>query len=516
MKQRVILKALLGVTVFMVTCILALSFLTKIQTKGEATVKKVLTKYQKRINPYVKLYGITHHDFGTSIQKVVVKNSYADLVLNDVEINQSFVSMSVLWSKLDKLKFSAKNWRLTPKKLYKNNIRGEDLLCEAKSGVCHTSSNHGSLNLKYDFKILRNAIFLSYKIQIDQLKFAHEIISSSKIQIPKILIDGNLKLQKDTASIYSPQNKITLDVSENQSLSFHIGLSKNKSNWSVSVDGEHNSCQAYSKLIHLLDSKHDLLSFNGSLDFSLKLKKQDEKHSVRLTKFKDQCFPLKGSLSLLKIREKFERFKKTKIQKRNWVSYYNISRYFKKSVVLTEDSGFYGHDGVLEQSLVSSLLKNINDKKFTLGGSTITMQTVKNYLLTKKKQISRKLYEVMASKVIESLFTKQQILEYYLNKIEFGPEIYGVKEAASFYFSKAPKQLNGNESAFLASILTNPKVYFKQNYCARKFKPGLNKKIRKVSSGMIAMGMRSTASFSYNDEFFHKTNRDNFCSYARK
>jgi len=418
MKQRAIIKILLGIAVFMVTLLLGVSFLTKIQSKGQAKVKKVLTKYQKRINPYVKLYGITHHDYGTKIQKVSVQSPFVNFVLNNVEINQSFVSMSALWSKLDTLKFAAKNWELSSKYLVGNKVSGYGFQCVAKTGVCQTKSDRGDINFAYRYKPSKNSVQISYHLQVENLNFLHPAISSTSINIPKLDLSGKVVYHKKSHHIQSNQNSLSLKVAQDEELKFQFGLSKNKNGMLLAVKGDENKCQSYSKLVHLF--------------FLLKVQKRGEKYSVQLPRFTDHCEPVANSIAALNIEKKFLDFKKKKQKSRNWVPYYDVSRLLMKSVIIAEDGGFYRHDGVLEKTLISSLLRNINDQKFTLGGSTITMQTVKNYLLTKRKQITRKLYEIMASKTIEKLFSKREILEYYVNRIEFGPDIYGVKEASRF------------------------------------------------------------------------------------
>lgn len=143
---------------------------------------------------------------------------------------------------------------------------------------------------------------------------------------------------------------------------------------------------------------------------------------------------------------------------RNFTPINDIPNCLKYSVITTEDGGFFYHKGFDEGSIKNSISDNIKKGRFARGGSTITMQLVKNVFLNKNKTISRKFEELLIVWMIENLnlTTKERMFEVYLNIIEWGPGIYGIKEASDFYFQKKPSQLNLNESIFLASIIPSP------------------------------------------------------------
>ncbi|PKP00196.1 MAG: glycosyl transferase [Bacteroidetes bacterium HGW-Bacteroidetes-8] len=136
-----------------------------------------------------------------------------------------------------------------------------------------------------------------------------------------------------------------------------------------------------------------------------------------------------------------------------------ISEYLKMCVLQSEDGGFFYHNGFLPESIREALIVNIKDKKFRRGGSTISMQLVKNLFLSRSKTLSRKLEEMLIVWLIESnrLISKERMFELYLNVIEWGPGVYGITEASRFYFHKEPINLTINESIFLASIIPSPK-----------------------------------------------------------
>jgi membrane peptidoglycan carboxypeptidase len=145
--------------------------------------------------------------------------------------------------------------------------------------------------------------------------------------------------------------------------------------------------------------------------------------------------------------------------------------------VAAEDGGFYHHRGFDLEGFNYALIRNLKDKKLGRGGSTITMQLVKNVYLNRNKTLSRKGEEALIVWLIESqrLLEKERILEIYLNIIEWGPDIYGVTEAAEFYFEKDPADITLNEAIFLTSIIPRPKqfmYYFDNNGNLKDFMEG--------------------------------------------
>ena len=141
--------------------------------------------------------------------------------------------------------------------------------------------------------------------------------------------------------------------------------------------------------------------------------------------------------------------------------YNQVSDYLKYAIMTAEDPRFMTHRGFMEKAFVKSAIQNIKERRFARGGSTLSMQLVKNVFLTRKKTIVRKVEEALIVWIIENtrLASKQRMLEVYLNIIEWGPKIYGVHEAADFYFDKTPANLNLSESLYLASIIPSPKRF---------------------------------------------------------
>lgn len=121
-----------------------------------------------------------------------------------------------------------------------------------------------------------------------------------------------------------------------------------------------------------------------------------------------------------------------------------------------EDPGFPHHRGFITQAFANSLTDNLKEGRFFRGGSTITMQLVKNIWLTREKTLGRKVQEFFLAQAVESCYSKDDIIELYLNVVEFGPNKYGVASGAQHWFKKSPMELSAVEAFWLASILPRP------------------------------------------------------------
>jgi penicillin-binding protein 1B len=137
--------------------------------------------------------------------------------------------------------------------------------------------------------------------------------------------------------------------------------------------------------------------------------------------------------------EEIGRIMGPRMESRRPVALSSISPYFQNAVIASEDARFYSHIGVDFVAIGRALVTNVREWRFAQGGSTITQQLAKNFFLSPKKTLWRKLYEAELALFLELRYSKMQILETYLNKIYFGQEgprgVYGIEEAAEFYFS---------------------------------------------------------------------------------
>lgn len=139
-----------------------------------------------------------------------------------------------------------------------------------------------------------------------------------------------------------------------------------------------------------------------------------------------------------------------------WVSLNAMSRFLEVAVMTTEDAHFRTHRGFDHEAIRNSVRENLVKRKFVRGASTISMQLAKNLYLDRRKTVSRKLQELILTAYLEQALTKDQILELYLNVIEFGPMIYGAGPAAYSYFHASPSELSLGQALYLSSILPNP------------------------------------------------------------
>lgn len=140
----------------------------------------------------------------------------------------------------------------------------------------------------------------------------------------------------------------------------------------------------------------------------------------------------------------------------SWVSYENISRNMEIAVQVCEDGGFHRHRGFDFRAMEKAIKDNVRAGRFLRGASTISMQLAKNLYLGKEKTLSRKIEEAVLTILLEQELSKQQILELYLNVIEFGPGIYGIEPASRHYFNQPASELNLSQALYLASILPDP------------------------------------------------------------
>jgi penicillin-binding protein 1A len=136
-----------------------------------------------------------------------------------------------------------------------------------------------------------------------------------------------------------------------------------------------------------------------------------------------------------------------------------MSPNFLKAVLSIEDQRFYEHSGVDAIRVAAAVIRNVQEGRRAEGGSTITQQLARQSFLSRDKTYRRKLKEVILAAQIESLYTKKQILELYLNKVYFGDGLYGVEAASRGYFGKPASALSLAEAALLAGLIQSPSSY---------------------------------------------------------
>jgi hypothetical protein len=140
----------------------------------------------------------------------------------------------------------------------------------------------------------------------------------------------------------------------------------------------------------------------------------------------------------------------------SWVSIDDMSKHLETAILVCEDSRFHAHGGFDFRALEDAIKDDLKQGRFARGASTVTMQLAKNLYLGKEKTLGRKLQEALLTLLLEQQLDKRRILELYLNVVELGPGLYGVGDAAQYYFATPARALTLGQSLYLASLLPNP------------------------------------------------------------
>ena len=178
-------------------------------------------------------------------------------------------------------------------------------------------------------------------------------------------------------------------------------------------------------------------------------------------------------------------------ENRNWVNLEDISHWMTKAVVAAEDGEFYKHKGVRPLAIARALIVDLVRSKRKQGGSTITQQVAKNMFLSHEKSITRKVKELIIAARLEKTYTKNQILEMYLNTIYLGHGAYGIDVASRQYFGKAPEDLDILEAATIAGIIAAP-----ERFSPYKHPEACLERSRYVLSRMLDMNYITKADYN--------------------
>jgi monofunctional biosynthetic peptidoglycan transglycosylase len=184
--------------------------------------------------------------------------------------------------------------------------------------------------------------------------------------------------------------------------------------------------------------------------------------SVLLTALYIFINPPLTPLMVIRAKEDLSRGKEVVIHK-TWKSYDEISPSVYRAVIAAEDTRFSEHEGFDWKAIEKAQQRNVRRHgKRLYGASTISMQTAKNVFLWPSRSYARKALEAYFTVLIEFLWTKERILEVYVNVIEWGDGIYGVEAAAQKYFGKSARELTEQEAALMAAVLPNPRRWSPQ------------------------------------------------------
>lgn len=188
----------------------------------------------------------------------------------------------------------------------------------------------------------------------------------------------------------------------------------------------------------------------------------EAKENLELVSFGDDWKDLSSSfIHTVKKEGVFVRNIKINSRNKDFAFLKDIDPILIHTILYAEDPHFFKHNGIDENFIGYAIVENLTKNRFARGASTLTMQTVRNLFLSHEKTISRKFEEIILALLIENLFnvSKKNILEIYLNIIEFGHDIYGVREACDYYFNKKPSQVTAKESIVLSYIIPRPQFF---------------------------------------------------------
>jgi monofunctional biosynthetic peptidoglycan transglycosylase len=160
---------------------------------------------------------------------------------------------------------------------------------------------------------------------------------------------------------------------------------------------------------------------------------------------------------------------------------------FVRSLLLGEDTGFYGHRGVDFAEVVAAVASSWSRGTPMRGASTLTQQLAKNLFLTRERSLRRKLQELALALLLESTLGKERILEIYLNVIEWGPDLYGLRPAARHYFGKEPAELTPREMAFLVALIPGP-IKYQRSFAQGALTPGFEPLVTNLLAKLHSVG----------------------------
>jgi Transglycosylase len=319
---------------------------------------------------------------------------------------------------------------------------GSELHLDGFASIANLMINHKKIaskdvvikNAKFDFRFLLGSDFIS-------------IDSSSTVQFNKVKFHPYLAYETEEDTIY----KLKVAIPKMKAQDFITSLPDGLFTHFQGMEAQGNF--AYNLDFMFNKNKPNRLVFDSKL----------KKENLRITKY--------GEANLNKLNGEFVyRAIIQNVQQRpvlvgsanpNYTPLDQISPYLQKCVLTSEDPSFFSHRGFINEAFKQSILKNIRTKKFSRGASTISMQLIKNVFLTREKTASRKLEEILLVYILENnrIASKERMLEVYFNVIEWGPNVYGIGEAAQFYFQKSPADLTLKECLFLATIVPKPKKF---------------------------------------------------------
>ena len=349
---------------------------------------------------------------------------------------------------------------------------GGELHIDGSASIVNLMINHAKIaskdvilkNAQFDYRFLLGSDFVS-------------IDSSSTVEFNKIKFHPYLAYETEDDTIYKLKVSIPKMKAQDFIASLPDGLFTHFQGMQAEGNFEYKLDYMFNK------NKPNQLVFVSNL----------KKENLKITKYGEANLNKLNGEFVYKaiIKNVMQRPILVGAENPNYTPLDQISPYLQKCVLTSEDPSFFSHRGFINEAFKQSILKNIRTKKFSRGASTISMQLIKNVFLTREKTASRKLEEILLVYILENnrIASKDRMLEVYFNIIEWGPNVYGIGEAAQFYFQKKPSDLTLKECLFLATIIPKPKRFMSEFDTEGKLKPFSVKQQKFLSNLMLRRGV---------------------------
>lgn len=318
----------------------------------------------------------------------------------------------------------------------------------------------------------RDLLTVSGSFLYDNLVVNHRRLSDKDIMLPQGEISGGIDIAADFVKLsenitikvrdfeLKPQLKLTIKPEKKIELAIHTGK----------FVAQHFFDAIPAGLFETLDGVQVKGNIQYDLDFSVVLDRPDAIVFSSSIDDRDLQVVKWGNAHIDSLNYPFEydAYDDTILLRRivvgtenpHFIPLADIPYVLKATVRNTEDPFFYKHNGFEEEAFKLSIVTNLKEKQFKRGASTISMQLIKNVFLHRKKTMNRKFEEIILVWLMEASgqVPKDRIFEIYLNVIEWGKNVYGIAEAANYYFGKDARELGLGESLFLSSIIPRPKT----------------------------------------------------------
>ena len=320
--------------------------------------------------------------------------------------------------------------------------------------------SEGKISAFAGISLENGKILLKNDMTIHDLTFFQPLIDSQPFTLPLFRFIGDVTLDKNEKKAATKDAKLSLG-----GINAIFSGSYSKESKSFSIKTESANLNKLETLIH--DEAFEGYLFGGTLELLAEYSQEGEEPPV-FSVVGNLIDPKQLSERMDYLKQPFEYIwtnedgteRKIFVGERNFdfTPISLIPDHLIWAVVVSEDAGFFVHKGVDFQELDAAVKDNIKKHKLR-GGSTIPQQLAKNLFLNRDKTLLRKFREVLLAIELDAALSKERLLEIYFNIIEWAPGIFGISQAAYYYFGKQPFELTPLESAYLASVIPGPAKY---------------------------------------------------------